>query len=91
MAESSSQVETRVLERLNKLGDQLEDMKSKFTEEFKSLENEMRFMKMKNEKLEEKVKKGVKKWGPWKYLGKDENLEVWGYRGKEEDDENNGP
>ena len=64
MAESSSQVETRVLERLNKLGDQLEDMKSKFTEEFKSLENEMRFMKMKNEKLEEKVKKGVKKWGP---------------------------
>ena len=55
MAESSSQADTRVLERMNKLGDQLEDMNSKFTEEFKSLENEMRFMKMKNEKLEEKV------------------------------------
>merc|ERR1712168_290170 len=48
--------EIRLLEKMVKMGEQFDEMKTQFADEFKSLENEIRFLKMKNEKLEEKVK-----------------------------------
>merc|ERR1711962_732398 len=48
--------ESRVLKEMIKTGEKIDEMKSQFADEFESLENEIRFLKMKNEKLEEKLK-----------------------------------
>ena len=48
--------ESRLLEKMGRMEEMLDEMKTLFVDEFKSLENEIKFLKMKNEKLEENMK-----------------------------------